>query len=173
MKYLKKINEVWDGNPLKFKRVNDDEISYFYFNTNDKIPIEYKIEIESVDDNYSIYNFKFYRKENGVWLTDKLTSNSISTPKSNSKFETLSTIGYIFKDFFTNINYDAIIYSSELADKSRIKLYNSVSVLIKNEYDGYFFNEDSKFVKYYVHYFNLDLKDYILHNYKAYIKKKN
>ena len=167
MKYIKKINEVWDGKPLNFKRVNDDSITYFYFNTNDSIPIEYKVEIESVDDNYSIYHFKFFRKDNGVWTTDKLSSSQNS---SSSKFLSISTIGYIFKDFFTNIKYDAIIYSSELIDKSRIKLYNSVSLLIKSEYGGFFFNEDSKFVKYYVHYFNSDLKDYILMNYKSYIK---
>ena len=170
MKYIKKINEVWNGEPMIFNRVDDDEITYYFFKSNDDIPIEYKVEIESVDDNYSIYHFKFFRKENGVWVTDKLKLNKEDSQKSNFKFSSLSTIGSIFKDFFTNRNYDAIIYTSELVDKSRIKLYNSVSALIKNNYGGFFFNEDSKFVKYYVHYFNLDIKDYILTNYKTYIK---
>ena len=93
-----------------------------------------------------------------------------NTQKTNFKFLSLSTISNIFKDFFTDKKYDAIIYTSELVEKSRIKLYNSVSALIRNNYGGFFFNEDSKFVKYYVHYFNLDIKDYILTNYKTYIK---
>jgi|LakMenEpi03Aug12_release.lakeMendotaPanAssembly.Ray.scaffolds.fasta_scaffold89211_9 hypothetical protein len=167
MKYIKKVNEVWKGESQNFNRVDDDEITYYFFKSNDDIPIEYKVEIESVDDNYLIYHFKFFRKENNVWVTDELSKN---TQKTNFKFLSLSTISNIFKDFFTDKKYDAIIYTSELVEKSMIKLYNSVSALIRNNYGGFFFNEDSKFVKYYVHYFNLDIKDYILTNYKTYIK---
>lgn len=168
MKYIKSINEVWNGDHFKFNSFNDDDINCFTFITNDLVPIEYKVEIESVDDNYSIYHFKFFRKENGVWKTNKF--DKIQT---NLKFSILSTIGYIFKTFFENINYDAIIYTSELGDKSRIKLYNSLSSLIISNYGGFFFNEDSKFIKYYVHYFNSNVKDYLIDNYKMYIKSSN
>ena len=167
MKYIKKINEVWNGKPMDFNKVDDGEITYYFFKSNDDTPIEYKVEIESVDDNYLIYHFKFFRKEGDVWLTDKLTD---ITQKSSFKFASLSTISTIFKDFFEKRKYDAIIYTSELIEKSRIKLYNSVSALIRNNFGGFFFYEDSKFVKYYVHYFDLDMRDYILKNYKTYIK---
>jgi len=161
MKYIKKINEVWDGQPLNWYRVDDEKNASYFFKSDE---IEYKVEIDNVDDLYDIYHFKFYRKENGVWTTDKLSDSN------SRKFISLSTISDIFKDFFSNIKYDAIIYSSLKIEKSRIKLYNSVAGLIMSKYGGFLFNEDSKYVKYYGHYFDLKIKDYLIENYKVYIK---
>ena len=98
-----------------------------------------------------ILNFK----DNGIWITDKNNNNS-------QKFISISTIGDIFRDFFSNIKYDAIIYSSLKSEESRIKLYNSVAGLILSKYGGLYFNEDSKYVKYYVHYFDLKIKNFIM-----------
>ena len=163
MKHIKKINEVWNGQPLNWNRVNNNSTTDYFFTS---YTIEYKVEIDNVgDDIYNIYHFKFYRKHNGVWLTDKLNDNN-----NSQKFISLSTIGDIFRDFFSDIKYDAIIYSSLKNEESRIKLYNSVSGLILSKYGGLFFKEDSNYVKYYVHYFDLKLKDFLIKNYKDYIK---
>lgn len=165
MKHIKKINEVWDGQPLSWNRIDNNSTTDYFFTSS---TIEYKVEIDNVgDDIYDIYHFKFYRKDNGIWITDKLTDKNNN---NSQKFISISTIGDIFRDFFSNIKYDAIIYSSLKSEESRIKLYNSVAGLILSKYGGLYFNEDSKYVKYYVHYFDLKIKNFIMKNYKEYIK---
>ena len=48
MKHIKKINEVWDGQPLSWNRIDNNSTTDYFFTSS---TIEYKVEIDNVGDD--------------------------------------------------------------------------------------------------------------------------